>query len=82
MQETKVISPDYIDKASAIDAIINNFETSGEPFGDKGRNSLKLFELDKSEDMFFTYMNYGIQGLLNYVIERSSFDYNDQDFFY
>jgi hypothetical protein len=46
MQETKVISPYYIDKTSAIDAIINNFETSGEPFRNKGRNSLKLFELD------------------------------------
>ena len=67
MQETKVISPDYIDKASAIDAIINNFETSGEPFGDKGRNSLKLFELD---GLMINVKSFRVPNIINQIAYR------------
>ena len=66
MQETKVISPDYIDKTSAIDAIINNFETSGEPFK-KGRNSLKLFELD---GLMINVKSFRVPNIINKIAYR------------
>ena len=67
MQETKVISPDYIDKTSAIDAIINNFETSGEPFRKKGRNSLKLFELD---GLMINVKSFRVPNVINKIAYR------------
>lgn len=67
MQETKEISPDYIDKTSAIDAIINNFETSGEPFGNKGRNSLKLFELD---GLMINVKSFRVPNIINKIAYR------------
>ncbi len=67
MQETKVISPDYIDKTSAIDAIINNFENSGEPFRKKGRNSLKLFELD---GLMINVKSFRVPNVINKIAYR------------
>ena len=48
------------------------------PFKKDVMSLLNIFELDKREDMFFNYMN-GIQGVLNYVIERSYFDSNQEN---
>lgn len=67
MQETKVISPDYIDKTSAIDALINNFETSAKPLRNKGRNSLKLFELD---GLIINVKSFRVPNIINQIAYR------------
>lgn len=45
MKSVKEIHVDFEDKAEHIDAIINNFDAQGVPFGNQDRNALKLFEL-------------------------------------
>ena len=67
MQETKVIHPDFIDKTSSIDAMIHNFESSGTPFGNQDRNSLKLFELD---GLTVNVKSFRVPNLINQIAYR------------
>lgn len=64
MQETKVLHEQYKSKVSEIDAMIHNFKTSGIPFGNQERNSLKLFEL---EGKAFNVKSFRIPNIINQV---------------
>lgn len=67
MQETKVIHPNFTDKASSVDAMIHNFESSGTPFGNQDRNSLKLFELD---GLTVNVKSFRVPNLVNQIAYR------------
>lgn len=45
MIERKKIYKDYAESKKEIDAMVSNFDSTGTPFGNQDRNSLKLFEV-------------------------------------
>ena len=67
MQETKVIHPDFIDKVDSIDVMIHNFDTSGTPFGNQDRNSLKLFDL---EGLTVNVKSFRVPNVINQIAYR------------
>jgi tRNA A-37 threonylcarbamoyl transferase component Bud32 len=57
----------YINLENELDAIINNFDNSGKPFGNQQRNSLRLFKIN---DETINVKSFKIPNLINKVVYR------------
>lgn len=67
MNRKKQIHTNFINLEEELDAIIYNFETQGEPFGNQDRNSLKLFNLDNKT---LNVKSFRIPNLVNKIAYR------------